>query len=70
MDLEYYGASTSRGPSLSATINPDVALGFHQYAKRGKSTNASLNQTAAVGAVVGIVLVLLVLVLVVLANLR
>jgi hypothetical protein len=47
-----------------------MALGFHQYAKRGKSTNASLNQTAAVGAVVSIVLVLLVLVLVALANLR
>ena len=47
-----------------------MALGIHGYAKRGKSTNASLNQMAAVGAVVGIVLVLLVLVLVVLANLR
>jgi hypothetical protein len=45
-----------------------MALGFYRYAKKGKSTNASLNQTAAVGAVVGIVLVLLVLV--VLANLR
>ena len=48
-----------------------MALGIHGYAKRGKSTNASLNQTAAVGAVVGIVLVLLILlVLVVLENLR
>jgi hypothetical protein len=48
-----------------------MALGFYRYANKGKSTNALLNQTAAVGAaVVGIVVVLLVLVLVVLANLR
>ena len=47
-----------------------MALGIHGHAKRGKSTNASLNQTAAVGAVVGIVLVLLVLCWFVLANLR
>lgn len=63
------GRRFHRAALFICEYNPDIALGIHGYAKRGRSTNAPVNQTAVVGAaVVGIVLVLLALV--VLANLR